>query len=169
MTARWYIVHTYSNFEKKVAEEIQKKAEQKGLGALIEQVVKTRRKTALVMIGVLGASLFYGDGMLTPAISVVSAVSGLKVASPALAAQIIPFSLVILITLFALQRFGTGAVGGALVGLGRHAREEPLQRIGHDRTSFESRGASSPRSLSFARAMRDSAVGRAIPSTSAKC
>ncbi len=82
------------------------------LVALIEQVVKTRRKTALVMIGVLGASLFYGDGMLTPAISVVSAVSGLKVASPALAAQIIPFSLVILITLFALQRFGTGAVGG---------------------------------------------------------
>ena len=64
------------------------------------------------MVGVLGASLFYGDGMLTPAISVVSAVSGLKVASPALAAQIIPFSLAILIALFALQRFGTGAVGG---------------------------------------------------------
>ena len=60
----------------------------------------------------LGASLFYGDGMLTPAISVVSAVSGLNVASPALAAQIVPFSLVILIALFALQRFGTGAVGG---------------------------------------------------------
>jgi KUP system potassium uptake protein len=82
------------------------------LVALIEQVVKSRRRTALVMIGILGASLFYGDGMLTPAISVVSAVSGLKVASPALAAQIVPFSLVILITLFALQRFGTGAVGG---------------------------------------------------------
>jgi KUP system potassium uptake protein len=82
------------------------------LVALIEQVVKSRRRTALVMIGILGASLFYGDGMLTPAISVVSAVSGLKVASPALAAQIVPFSLVILITLFALQRFGTSAVGG---------------------------------------------------------
>ena len=82
------------------------------LVALIEQAVKSRRKTALVIIGILGASLFYGDGMLTPAISVVSAVSGLKVASPALAAQIVPFSLVILITLFALQRFGTGAVGG---------------------------------------------------------
>ena len=60
----------------------------------------------------LGASLFYGDGMLTPAISVVSAVSGLNVASPTLAAQVVPFSLVILIALFALQRFGTGAVGG---------------------------------------------------------
>ncbi|MEP6640976.1 MAG: KUP/HAK/KT family potassium transporter, partial [Gaiellales bacterium] len=82
------------------------------LVALIERVVKSRRKTGLVMVGVLGASLFYGDGMLTPAISVVSAVSGLKVASPALATQIVPFSLVILIALFALQRFGTGAVGG---------------------------------------------------------
>jgi KUP system potassium uptake protein len=82
------------------------------LVALIERVVKSRRKAGLVIVGVLGASLFYGDGMLTPAISVVSAVSGLKVASPALASQIIPFSLVILIALFALQRFGTGAVGG---------------------------------------------------------
>src|SRR6476659_11276575 len=72
------------------------------LVALIERVVKTRRKTGLVIVGVLGASLFYGDGMLTPAISVVSAVSGLRVASPALASQIIPFSLAILITLFAL-------------------------------------------------------------------
>ncbi len=82
------------------------------LVALIERVTKTRRKTGFVIIGVLGASLFYGDGMLTPAISVVSAVSGLNVASPTLAAQIVPFSLVILIALFALQRFGTGAVGG---------------------------------------------------------
>ena len=48
---------------------------------------QARRKTGLVMVGVLGASLFYGDGMLTPAISVVSAVSGLKVASPALATR----------------------------------------------------------------------------------
>jgi KUP system potassium uptake protein len=81
------------------------------LVALIERVIKSRRKTGLVIVGVLGASLFYGDGMLTPAISVVSAVSGLKVASPALAAQIVPFSLAVLIALFALQRFGTGAVG----------------------------------------------------------
>ena len=82
------------------------------LVALIERLTKTRRKTGLVIVGVLGASLFYGDGMLTPAISVVSAVSGLNVASPTLAAQVVPFSLVILIALFALQRFGTGAVGG---------------------------------------------------------
>jgi len=82
------------------------------LVALIERVVRSRRKAVLVIVGVLGASLFYGDGMLTPAISVVSAVSGIKVASPALAAQIVPFSLAILILLFMLQRFGTGAVGG---------------------------------------------------------
>jgi KUP system potassium uptake protein len=81
------------------------------LVALIERLAKSRRRAALVIVGVLGASLFYGDGMLTPAISVVSAVSGLKIASPALAAQIVPFSLVILTVLFALQRFGTGAVG----------------------------------------------------------
>ena len=82
------------------------------LVALIDRIVKGRRKTALVIVGVLGASLFYGDGMLTPAISVVSAVSGLRVASPALAAQIVPLSLAVLTGLFALQRFGTGAVGG---------------------------------------------------------
>ncbi len=82
------------------------------LVALIERSVKSRRKTALVMVGILGASLFYGDGMLTPAISVVSAVSGLQVASPSLAAQVVPFSIAILAGLFALQRFGTNAVGG---------------------------------------------------------
>jgi KUP system potassium uptake protein len=81
------------------------------LVALIEKSVSERRKRLLITVGILGAALFYGDGMLTPAISVVSAVSGLQVASPTLAAQIVPFSLVILIALFALQRFGTGAIG----------------------------------------------------------
>jgi KUP system potassium uptake protein len=81
------------------------------LVALIERSVTGNRKRLLITVGILGAALFYGDGMLTPAISVVSAVSGLQVASPALAAQIVPFSLVILIALFALQRFGTGAIG----------------------------------------------------------
>jgi len=85
------------------------------LVAIIERLVTTRRKTTLVIVGILGASLFYGDGMLTPAISVVSAVSGLNVASPALAAQVVPLSLVVLIGLFSLQRFGTSTVG-ALFG-----------------------------------------------------
>ncbi len=81
------------------------------LVALIQQSMSGRRKRFLITVGILGAARFYGDGMLTPAISVVSAVSGLQVASPALAAQIVPFSLAILIALFALQRFGTGAIG----------------------------------------------------------
>ncbi len=81
------------------------------LVALIERSVRSRRKGLLILVGILGASLFYGDGMLTPAISVVSAVSGLQVASPTLAAQIVPFSVAILVLLFALQRFGTGAIG----------------------------------------------------------
>jgi transcriptional antiterminator NusG len=51
MTARWYIVHAYSNFEKKVAEDILKKAEQKGLGALIEQVVVPTEKVVEVRRG----------------------------------------------------------------------------------------------------------------------
>ena len=85
------------------------------LVALIQRSIASRRKGVLVLVGILGASLFYGDGMLTPAISVVSAVSGLQVASPSLASQVVPFSLAILIGLFALQRFGTGAVG-ALFG-----------------------------------------------------
>jgi KUP system potassium uptake protein len=80
------------------------------LVALIEQSMRGRWKGPLVIVGILGASLFYGDGMLTPAISVVSAVSGLQVASPALASQIVPFSLAILIILFLLQRFGTGTI-----------------------------------------------------------
>ena len=56
------------------------------------------------MLGVLGASLFYGDSLITPAISVLSAVEGLEVAEPELADAILPVSLVILALLFAAQR-----------------------------------------------------------------
>ena len=75
----------------------------------------SRRKVphtfALVTLGLLGAGLFFGDGMITPAISVTSAVGGLKEVSPSLANDVVPISLVILIALFAVQRFGTGRVG----------------------------------------------------------
>src|SRR5262249_40633306 len=60
------------------------------LVALIDRCMSGRRKALLITVGILGAALFYGDGMLTPAISVVSAVSGLQVASPSLASQIVP-------------------------------------------------------------------------------
>jgi KUP system potassium uptake protein len=69
------------------------------------------RKALLITLGIFGASLFLGDGMITPAISVMSAVEGLNVATPGLTHLVIPISLAILVSLFVLQRFGTGTVG----------------------------------------------------------
>ncbi len=80
------------------------------LSALIQRR-KVPRAAVLVTLGLLGAGLFFGDGMITPAISVTSAVEGLKVATPALSHLVVPIALAILIALFAVQRFGTGAVG----------------------------------------------------------
>ena len=62
--------------------------------------------------GLFGLALFFGDGVLTPSISVLSAVEGLKVATPALEPYVVPLALVLLIVLFMLQRRGTGRVGG---------------------------------------------------------
>jgi KUP system potassium uptake protein len=83
------------------------------LTALIETVRLRGRllKFALASLGVFGASLFYGDGMITPAISVLSAVEGLGVAAPSLDSLVVPISLVVLTVLFGVQRFGTAAVG----------------------------------------------------------
>jgi len=70
------------------------------------------RVAALVLAaGMAGAALFYGDGVITPAISVLSAVEGLKVLTPALEHWVLPIAVVLLIGLFAVQRRGTGAVG----------------------------------------------------------
>jgi KUP system potassium uptake protein len=69
------------------------------------------RTALLVTLGIFGAGLFFGDGMITPAISVTSAVEGLKVVDGGLAHLVVPISLGILIGLFAVQRKGTGAVG----------------------------------------------------------
>jgi KUP system potassium uptake protein len=65
----------------------------------------------LITLGVVGASLFYGDSAITPAISVLSAVEGLKVAVPSLASVVVPATVVVLAALFAIQRFGTTLVG----------------------------------------------------------
>jgi KUP system potassium uptake protein len=65
----------------------------------------------LALLGIFGASLLYGDGMLTPAISVLSAVEGVEVAVPALEPLIVPLTVLILIGLFALQPRGTGRMG----------------------------------------------------------
>jgi KUP system potassium uptake protein len=70
-----------------------------------------RRRLALLLTGVFGASLFYGDSIITPAISVLGAVEGLEVVAPALKTWVVPISVGVLVGLFALQRFGTGTVG----------------------------------------------------------
>ncbi|MGW4244126.1 potassium transporter Kup [Nocardia sp. NPDC004722] len=71
------------------------------------------RRTAMVLsaLGIFGASLFFGDSMITPAISVLSAVEGLKVVQPSLGDLVIPITVVIIIGLFLVQRRGTAAVG----------------------------------------------------------
>ncbi len=82
------------------------------LTSLALRAVKPGWQTWLLSVtGVFGAALFYGDGMITPAISVLSAVEGLEVALPASRPWIIPISLSVLIGLFLLQRRGTGSVG----------------------------------------------------------
>ena len=70
-----------------------------------------RTKVVLAALGVFGASLFFGDSMITPAISVLSAVEGVKVAAPSLEHLIVPITAAIIIILFLLQRLGTAAVG----------------------------------------------------------
>ena len=72
----------------------------------------TRRYVWIMAAGLVGAALFYGDGIITPAISVLSAIEGLKVATPIFEPYIIPISLVLLIGLFLVQRRGTAVVGG---------------------------------------------------------
>ena len=72
-------------------------------------------KYILVLIGLFGTALLYGDGMITPAISVLSAVEGFEVATDALSPFVVPIAVVILIGVFSVQRFGTGRVG-ALFG-----------------------------------------------------
>jgi KUP system potassium uptake protein len=69
------------------------------------------KRTALLLLGVLGAALFYGDSVITPAISVLSAVEGLEVATPAFKPYVLPICSAVLLALFAMQRFGTGLVG----------------------------------------------------------
>src|ERR671913_171353 len=70
-----------------------------------------RRRRLLVLVGLFGASLLYGDSMITPAISVLSAVEGLSVVTPVFTPYVIPITVAILIGLFAVQRHGTARIG----------------------------------------------------------
>ena len=81
--------------------------------ALASQAVKDRPKLRerLLLLGIFGTAIFFGDGVITPAVSVLSAVEGLEVAAPALHRFVVPLTLAVLTVLFAAQRFGTAAVG----------------------------------------------------------
>ena len=92
------------------------RAHNRGDGGIMALAALCRRNkvahaATLVTLGIFGASLFFGDGMIIPAISVLSAVSGLEIATPGVAHLIVPISIVILVALFVLQRRGTGTVG----------------------------------------------------------
>jgi KUP system potassium uptake protein len=88
-----------------------------GILALTALIAPNHQMTAkglrwgLILLGLFGTALLYGDGMITPAISVLSAVEGLEVAAPSLDAFVVPIAIVILIGLFAIQHHGTGKVG----------------------------------------------------------
>jgi KUP system potassium uptake protein len=81
--------------------------------ALATQAVKDKPalRTRLLLLGIFGTAIFFGDGVITPAISVLSAVEGLEIAAPGLHPYVVPVTLMVLTALFAAQRFGTAVVG----------------------------------------------------------
>ena len=81
------------------------------LMSLLRQDGKKKPRAVLTVMGLFGAALLYGDGMITPAISVLSAVEGLEVATPFFGPYVIPITITILISLFAVQRRGTADIG----------------------------------------------------------
>jgi len=87
-----------------------------GIMALVALVLRLPvkgqgRKAALVLLGIFGVALFYGDGTITPAISVISSVEGLETSAPGLKSFVVPITLALLTVLFAVQQFGTRAIG----------------------------------------------------------
>lgn len=95
------------------------RADNNGEGGILALMALTQRilgassrwRFPLVMLAVFGAALFYGDSMITPAISVLSAAEGLKVIAPGLESWVLPLTILILFALFLIQRFGTASVG----------------------------------------------------------
>ncbi len=95
------------------------RADNNGEGGLVAMLAlasssvrdRPRLRSVLLVVGIFGTCLFYGDGVITPAISVLSAVEGLEVVSPAFVKFVIPLTLIILFCLFAVQKRGTGGIG----------------------------------------------------------
>ena len=91
------------------------RADNRGEGGTLSLMALARRslrnaRTVILVVGMCGAALFLGDAVITPAISVLSAVEGLEVVTPAFDPYVVPLTLLILAVLFAVQRFGTGKV-----------------------------------------------------------
>ncbi len=82
------------------------------MALVAEKLGQGRRRRWALALGMVGAALFFGDALLTPAISVLSAVEGLKVATPLFERWIVPAAIVVIVLLFAVQKRGTGTVGG---------------------------------------------------------
>ena len=97
--------------------------------ALARQAVRddARWMRIIMIVGLIGAALFFGDSVITPAISVLSAIEGLDVATPAFKPAIIPVTVAILIALFALQRFGTLSGGFSPRLVRRDGRYHPVR------------------------------------------
>jgi KUP system potassium uptake protein len=98
------------------------RADNRGEGGIMALMALALRKSesgrgaaAIMLAGIVGAALFYGDGVITPAISVLSAIEGLEVATPALKSYVIPLTVLVLLALFIFQRKGTAGIG-ALFG-----------------------------------------------------
>ena len=95
------------------------RADNEGEGGLVAMLAlasravadKPRLRHLLLVVGIFGTSLFYGDGVITPAISVLSAVEGLEVVSPHFKHYVIPITLIVLFCLFAVQKRGTSGIG----------------------------------------------------------
>ena len=95
------------------------RADNKGEGGIMALMALAQRSMGssararwiLAVFGIFGAALFYGDGVITPAMSVLGAVEGLEIAAPGLTDYVVPICLVIIVFLFALQRYGSAKVG----------------------------------------------------------
>src|SRR4030095_12688930 len=83
-----------------------------GILALLPAVTQKRQHGALSALGLFGTALLYGDGIITPAISVLSAAEGIEVAAPAFKHYVLPLTVLVLFLLFLGQRYGSGRVGG---------------------------------------------------------
>jgi KUP system potassium uptake protein len=97
------------------------RADNNGEGGLIAMLAlaatavkdKPRLRAQLLAVGIFGTAIFFGDGVITPAISVLSAVEGMEVAAPGLQRYVVPLTLVVLTALFMVQKHGTGGIGKA--------------------------------------------------------